>query len=142
MTVEVMELAASSVFLLFLTGLLSIALQKSQGVMVTVCMLLAAAASAIAAIAGFQAVSSGEVSRAVLLIGLPDLPFHVRIDPLAGFFMAMVGLLSFFVSIYSIGYVRGIAGVRPVTRLAVFYCLFLAGMLMVILADDALFFLV
>ncbi|NTU43724.1 MAG: hydrogenase 4 subunit B, partial [Nitrospirales bacterium] len=78
----------------------------------------------------------------ILLIGLPDLPFHLRLDPLAGFFMTVIGLLAFFVSIYSIGYVKGFLGHRSVTRLVVFYCLFLAGMFMVTLADDALFFLI
>ncbi len=58
------------------------------------------------------------------------------------YFFTIVGLLSLFVSIYSIGYVQGFPANRPVTSLIIFYCLFLAGMFMVILADDALFFLV
>jgi formate hydrogenlyase subunit 3/multisubunit Na+/H+ antiporter MnhD subunit len=78
-------------------------------------------------------------------MGLPDLPFHLRLDPLAGFFLTVIGLLGFFVSIYSLGYVRGFIGQRPIAKLVIFlifYSLFLAGMFMVILADDAFFFLI
>lgn len=78
----------------------------------------------------------------IILMGLPDLPFHLRLDPLSGFFLTLIGALGFIVSIYSIGYVKGFIGHRPVTSLAVFYSLFLAGMLMVVLADDAFFFLI
>ena len=75
-------------------------------------------------------------------MGLPDLPFHMRLDPLSGFFLTLIGALGFIISIYSIGYVKGFIGHRPVTSLAIFYSLFLAGMLMVVLADDAFFFLI
>ena len=75
-------------------------------------------------------------------MGLPDLPFHLRLDLLSGFFLVVIGLLAFFVSIYSLGYVKGYLGHRPVTSLVVFYSLFLAGMILVVLADDAFFFLI
>jgi len=115
---------------------------RSQALLTAAGFSLAAAASLLAAAAGVWVVSSGMTYRAVMSIGLPDLPFHLRLDPLAGFFMTVVGLLSFFVSVYSIGYIRGMIGQRPITRLFIFYALFLAGMFMVILADDALFFLI
>ena len=75
-------------------------------------------------------------------MGLPDLPFHLRLDPLSGFFLTVIGSLGFIVSIYSIGYVKGFIEHGPVTSLAIFYSLFLAGMFMVVLADDAFFFLI
>src|SRR3972149_958041 len=53
-----------------------------------------------------------------------------------------IPLLGFFVSIYSIGDVKGFLAHRPVNRLIVFYNLFMAGMFMVIIADDAFFFLI
>lgn len=103
---------------------------------------LAALASIVTLSAGVQAVSQGGVTQAVIPIGLPDLPFHLRLDPLSGFFLTLIGTLSFFVSIYSIGYVKGFAKRRRVTSLLVFYCIFLAGMCAVLLANDALSFLV
>ncbi len=99
-------------------------------------------ASLLVTVAGIRAVASGVVEQVVLPIGLPDLPFHLRLDLLSGYFLVVVGLLAFFVSIYSIGYVKGYLGHRSVTSLIVFYTVFLAGMLLVVLADDAFFFLI
>src|SRR3990170_4612491 len=42
-----------------------------------------------------------------LPLGLPDLPFHLRIDPLAGFFLLLLGSVSAGVSIYATDYFRG-----------------------------------
>lgn len=139
---EPIEIASSSILLLLLLVLLSALFRQSQRFLISASFFLAAIASLLSVIAGVWAVGSGITNKVVLLIGLPDLPFHLRLDPLAGFFLTVIGLLSFFVSIYSIGYVKGYLGQRPVTSLIIFYCLFLAGMFMVVLADDALFFLV
>jgi len=117
-------------------------LRQNQRLLVIVCSFLTGIASLLSVIAGAWTVGSRVTGKIVLLIGLPDLPFHLRLDPLAGFFLTVIGLLSFFVSVYSAGYLRGVLGHRPVTRLVVFYSLFIAGMFLVVLADDALFFLI
>ena len=39
-----------------------------------------------------------------LPLGLPDLPFHLRIDPLAGFFLMLLGSVSAGISVYAAGY--------------------------------------
>ncbi len=129
---------AALLFLLAFTPLL----RFNQRLLITVGFGITAASSLLAAIAGAWAVACGTVYQVVLPIGLPDLHFHVRLDLLSGFFLFVVGLLAFYVSIYSIGYVKGFLGRRPVTHLVVFYSLFLAGMFLVVLADDALFFLI
>ncbi len=103
---------------------------------------MASVSSLLGIAGGVWAVGGAFTIKLILPLGLPDLPFHLRIDPLAGFFITVICLLSFFVSVYSIGYIKGYLGRRPVTRLVIFYNLFLAGMLMVVLADDALFFLI
>jgi formate hydrogenlyase subunit 3/multisubunit Na+/H+ antiporter MnhD subunit len=110
--------------------------------MTDICFSLAAAASLLGFSAGAWTVAGGTTEKIVLLLGLPDLPFHLRLDPLSGFFLTVIGLLSFFVSVYSIGYVRGFLGKRSVTSLMIFYCLFIAGMFLVVMADDALIFLI
>lgn len=125
-----------------LLGLLAGLLGRNQRLLIFACSLITAIVSLMSTVAGVMTVSRGITEQIVLLIGLPDLPFHLRLDPLAGFFLAIIGLLSFFVSIYSAGYLRGFLGRRSVTRLVVFYNLFIAGMFMVVLADDALFFLI
>src|SRR5271165_1214161 len=40
----------------------------------------------------------------VLPLGLPGLPFHLRLDSLSAFFLAVVGLTSAGTSIFSAGY--------------------------------------
>src|SRR5262249_60201527 len=39
-----------------------------------------------------------------LPLGLPDLPFHLRIDPLAGFFLMLLGSVAAGISVYAAGY--------------------------------------
>jgi formate hydrogenlyase subunit 3/multisubunit Na+/H+ antiporter MnhD subunit len=141
-TLSPIYIASASIVLLFLTVLTAGLLRKKQALLIQASFILAAIASLMAAAAGIWTVKNGITERIILAIGLPDLPFHLRLDDLSGFFITVIGLLSFFVSIYSIGYVKGFLGQRSVTRLVIFYCIFLAGMLMVALADDALFFLI
>lgn len=142
MSLDPITLVSSSIFILFGIAGLALLLRSSRGLLITISFSLASVASLLAAVGGGWAVAGGITESMVMAVGLPDLPFHLRLDPLAGFFITVVGSLSFFVSVYSIGYVRGMGRQRPLTRLVVFYSFFLAGMLMVILADDALFFLV
>src|SRR5574337_973182 len=117
-------------------------LRLNQRLFITTSFSLTALASFLAVASGIWTVAENGVFQMILPVGLPDLPFHLRLDLLSGYFLVVVGLLAFFVSIYSIGYVKGFLGHRPVTSLVVFYTFFLAGMFMVVLADDALFFLI
>ncbi|MBI5562055.1 MAG: hydrogenase 4 subunit B [Deltaproteobacteria bacterium] len=117
-------------------------LASRQASLVRIAFLFSAAASVMAVYAGIAAVSAGSAETLIIPIGLPDLPFYLRVDALSGFFVAVVALLGLFVSIYSFGYVSGLAEGRPVTSLVVFYCLFMAGMLLVLLSGDAYFFMI
>jgi len=136
------EVACASVVLLLLVVFVAAMLKGSQRLLIYAGSLLTSVSSLCVAAAGAMTVGSGMTERIVLMLGLPDLPFHLRLDPLAGFFLTVVGMLSFFVSVYSAGYLKGFLGHRSVTRLVVFYSLFIAGMFMVVLADDALIFLI
>ena len=78
-------------------------------------------------------------SAAVLAAGLPGLPFHVRIDALSGFFLLLLGGVSFGISLFSITYFRGEA---KAGLLCAQYHAFLAAMALVLIADDAYFFMV
>lgn len=80
-------------------------------------------------------------SAIILPIGLPDLPFHLRLDALSGFFLILLGGAGFGVSVYSTGYFRSMPP-GPLALLSLWYHLFLAGMVMVLLADDAYAFMV
>lgn len=77
----------------------------------------------------------------VLPLGLPDLPMHVRLDPLAAFFLALIGLTVSGISVFAAGYFRAGEGTAP-GLLCLQYHVFLASMAMVVLADDAFIFMV
>lgn len=81
------------------------------------------------------------VQHAVLPLGLPDLPFHLRLDALSGFFLLLLGVVSAGISIFAAGYFRVGEGTSP-GLLCLQYHTFLASMAMVILADDAYLFMV
>ena len=83
----------------------------------------------------------GPVERATLAVGLPDLPMHVRLDPLSCVFLALLGGASVGVSLFASGYFRKGEGTAPGV-MGLQYHLFLASMGFVLLADDAYAFMV
>ena len=72
-------------------------------------------------------------------IGLPWLGAHFRIDALAAFFLVVVNLGGAAASLYGLGYGHHEPAPR---RVLPFFPAFLAGMNLVVLADDAFTFLV
>jgi hydrogenase-4 component B len=78
---------------------------------------------------------------AVLRLGLPTLPFHLRLDALAAYFLIVIGAVSFGVSTFAAGYFRKAEGTPP-GLLCLEYHLFLASMALVVLSDDAYMFMV
>ena len=83
----------------------------------------------------------GAAETAVLPIGLPGLPFHLRLDSLAAFFLLVIGVTSAGVSAFAAGYFRKGEGTAP-GLLCLQYHVFLASMALVVLADDAYAFMV
>ena len=82
--------------------------------------------------------SAGEPATATLALGLPWLGSHFRIDALAAFFLVVVNLGGASASLYGIGYGRHETAPH---RVLPFFAAFLAGMNLVVLADDAFTFL-
>ncbi|MGC9197832.1 MAG: hydrogenase 4 subunit B [Acidobacteriaceae bacterium] len=76
-----------------------------------------------------------------LPFGLPDLPFHARLDPLAAFFLLLLGMAGAGISTFAAGYFRSGQGTSP-GQLCLQYHIFLASMALVLLANDAYFFMV
>jgi hydrogenase-4 component B len=74
-----------------------------------------------------------------LPLGLPWVGAHFRIDVLSAFFLAVVDLGAAAASLFALGYGRHDDAPE---RVLPFYPLFLAGMNLVVLADDAFTFLV
>ncbi len=77
-------------------------------------------------------------SREVLPVGLPWTGGHIRLDALSGFFLVVIGLGSAASSLFALGYGRH--ETQP-QRVLPFYPLFLAGLTLVVIADDAFIFL-
>jgi formate hydrogenlyase subunit 3/multisubunit Na+/H+ antiporter MnhD subunit len=78
--------------------------------------------------------------HAVLPLGLPDLPFHLRSDSLSDVFLFLLGAASAGISVFGAGYFRSGEGTAP-GLLCLQYHLFLASMGLVLLADDAYLFM-
>src|SRR5665213_2297372 len=96
---------------------------------------------AVAVVAGVF-LATGQVPETIVLpLGLPDLPFHTRLDPLSAFFLLVLGLAGTGISTFAAGYFRSGEGTAP-ALLGLHYHMFLASMVMVILADDAYLFMV
>jgi formate hydrogenlyase subunit 3/multisubunit Na+/H+ antiporter MnhD subunit len=80
---------------------------------------------------------AGKTPAAILPLGLPWLGAHFRLDALSAFFLVVVNLGTAVASLFAIGY--GQHEDAP-HRVLPFYPVFLAGMNLVVLADDAFTF--
>ena len=121
-------------------GLAGIAALRSFAIVAGVLFPLSALLSVILAAIGLAALPAPP-EIAILAIGLPDLPFHLRLDSLSAFFLVLLGLASAGISIYASGYFREGEGTPP-GLMCLQYHVFLLAMVMVLLADDAYAFMV
>lgn len=92
-------------------------------------------------LAGAFLIGSHDPEAMTLPLGLPDLPFHLRLDALSGFFLMILGLSGAGISTFAAGYFRSGEGTAP-GLLGLHYHIFLASMAVVMLADDAYLFMV
>jgi hydrogenase-4 component B len=96
---------------------------------------------AVAALAAIFLFHNQAPQTTILPLGLPDLPFHLRLDALSAFFLLILGIAGAGISIFSAGYFRPGEGTSP-GLLGLQYHVFLASMAVVMLADDAYLFMV
>jgi formate hydrogenlyase subunit 3/multisubunit Na+/H+ antiporter MnhD subunit len=101
---------------------------------------LGAAVGLALAVVAFVAIDD-PAATLVLPLGLPDLPFHVRLDPLSAFFLLILGAAGSAISLFSVGYFRSSDGTPP-GLVCFLYHAFLAAMAAVLVADDAYLFMV
>ena len=99
----------------------------------------AAVGIALAVIAGWAI--DAPPATTVLPLGLPDLPFHLRVDALSAFFLLLLGAAGAAISLFSAGYFRASEGTPPGLVCFEFH-VFLAAMTLVLVADDAYVFMV
>jgi hydrogenase-4 component B len=99
----------------------------------------AALIAAIGALSGAVAAARGIPLEAKLPLGLPGIGVRLRLDELSSIFALIVNLAAALASLYAMGYGRHESDQG---RVLPFYCLFLLGMNLVLVADDAFSFLV
>lgn len=135
--------AAAAVVLALASSAASLWTARVPWLMRALVMPVLALAGASAAVAGLVALWHGGTATAELPLGLPWLPWQVRLDALAGFFLVVIGVVTVAAGVYGPAYVRGLEhGRDPLPVLGGFTGLFVAGMLLVVLADDAFLFMV
>ena len=137
--IDSLTLILAAVALLFATAALAVVLVRVAAIVPLVYGLcLAASLVAVGAVLG-AIPWAGEVARASLPIGLPWMGAHFRLDALSGLFVAVVNIGAAAASLYALGHGRHDEAPH---RILPFYAAFLAGMNLVVLADDAFTFLI
>ena len=101
---------------------------------------LSAIGSLVLTVAGVAAISA-QPETAILPLGLPDLPFHLRLDALSAFFITLLGFTVTGISLFCAGYFRHGEGTSP-GLLCLQYHVFLVSMVLVLIADDGYLFMV
>ena len=127
-----------SVAALLATAVCAVALNRSPTATPVVygAAMLISAGAFLAAL--YSLVGVGETPAVTLPLGLPWLGAHFRIDALAAFFLVVVNLGGAVASLYGLGYGRHETAPH---RVLPFFPAFLAGMNLVVMADDAFTFL-
>lgn len=139
-----LSLAYLAVFCALASGLLALGADRHPGLLRYGSSVLLGASGVAAVAAGVLALYS-EPQTGSLAFGLPWLKWHLRIDALSGFFFIVVGLVLAAVSLYAPGYLRAFAHRRnphSLVPLGLATALFVGGMQLVLLADDALVFMI
>jgi len=138
-----LTLAYIAVAAALVSGLIAPVLHRRTGLLKTLSFALLGFSGLSATVAGVWSLVNKTVHVEQLALGLPWLQWHIRLDPLAGFFLAIIGVVTFAVAIYGPAYVREYRhGKQPLAVLLLFSGLFIAGMMLVLLADDAFAFMV
>ena len=114
-------------------------------------------ASAVSFGAGSLSASAGLVTALLFLAGgvgtpapqyqllptfIPYIQFTIRLEPLGAFFLLLISLLGFALSIYSLGYAKGFFGRKNVGVLGAFYNALLLATTLTVLADNLWIFLI
>ncbi|MGD8674000.1 MAG: proton-conducting transporter membrane subunit, partial [Thiogranum sp.] len=135
-------LLALTLLLPLLSGVVAFAAGRRPALMRGLVFPLLGAAGLMAVGLGGHALLRGTSETMVYALGLPWLHWHLQVDPLAGFFLALIGFVVVAVSLFGPGYVREFEhGKQSLAVLGFFTGLFVSGMLMVVVAADAFSFM-
>ena len=139
-------LAYAAVGAALLSGIVSLgATRRHPGFLHIGSFALLAASGAAGIVAGGWALLADFMLTDQLALGLPWLHWRLRLDPLSGFFFVLLHLLVLAIGLYGRHYTREYARgdpAQPLPPLGVFTAVFILGMQLLLLADDAFVFMV
>ena len=102
----------------------------------------AALGSAFGLAASVPVLLSGAGFSLSVATSFPLLSLSLSVDMLSAFFIFVISLISLAASVYALGYTTHFYGKYSLGRLGFFYNAFIAGMLLVVSAHNAIFFLI
>jgi formate hydrogenlyase subunit 3/multisubunit Na+/H+ antiporter MnhD subunit len=139
-----LDLAYIAVVTAALSGIAAFAVGARRGYAERLPFYFLALAGLSGVVAGGWALLGDITTTGQLPLGLPWLKWHVRLDPLSGFFSVLLGTLVVAVALYGPRYVREFARSAKGTpaALGVFTAMFILGMQVLLLADDAFTFMI
>src|SRR5512140_2185383 len=123
-------------------GLLGVAKSRWGNGSSTVAFGAAAVSSMLGCVLSALVLLSGETFDVGLPHILPFVDLTLHLDSLSAFFLFVISIVGTFVSLYSPGYARHAAGAGRAGTLAFFYNVFLLVMAGVVIAGDAVTFLI
>ncbi|VVB93766.1 F(420)H(2) dehydrogenase subunit L [uncultured archaeon] len=109
-----------------------------------VCAFISFISAAVASVFGIV-FSLSVISGDTFVLALPGtsfLQFGIFVDALSAFFILVISIAVFAVSIYSIGYVREYFGKKNIGYLGFLYNIFILSMILVVTASNAVMFLI
>jgi len=124
-----------------LTGLVFARNQKTANILSNILCIFAAAAG-IASSATLIFSDAGPLKATIYASAVPNIGLSITIDRLSAFFILMLSILVFCVSIYSIGYASHYYGKKNTGLFNFLYAFFILSMVFVMAADNAAFFLI
>lgn len=138
-----LTIAQLAVFLTFLSAIIPLFFLRQPYLLIRLSFLFLGSSGIAAVWAGAITLLSNTAEQIVLPLGLPWLHVFLRLDPLSGFFLFIVGLITFIAACYGPTYIQDqIGGPHPIGTLTFFTGLFVCGMLLVLLAADAFTFMI
>jgi formate hydrogenlyase subunit 3/multisubunit Na+/H+ antiporter MnhD subunit len=141
--VSIQWLTAAAVVAAIASGLVSLGADRHPRLLRQGAFPLLAVSGTLSVAVAALALLDGAAFAAELPFGLPWLHWHLRLDPLAGFFLGIIGIVTAVVSIYGPSYTHAYQqSPYSLGVLGLFTGLFIAGMQLVVLADDAFAFMV
>jgi hydrogenase-4 component B len=136
-----LELSVAALALTALSGVPGLALSRRSGAGQTLAAVLLIAAAFAGSGAALVALLTGEIETTRFAGPLPELPLHLRLDPLAAFFLLPIYGLGAAGSLYGIRYWRQAEHPANGRKLRLCFGILIASLAGIVLAADAVAFL-